>query len=98
MKKLLIFTMLFFSNLQMFAYTTWENNPNNWNNSTTNWDNSSTNWKNSPANWANNPMNPNANIIYDNNGKAQGYAVFKENGKGVNIYDFNGNRQEYYNF
>lgn len=99
MKKiiLMIAFLLSFNSIAL-AYTTWENNPANWENSSTNWDNNSMNWKNSPKNWNNNPMNPNANVIYDNKGNPQGYAVPKGNGKGVNIYNFEGDRQGYYNY
>ena len=57
-----------------------------------------TSWENSPNNWNNSRNNPNANLIYDNYGNAQGYAVPKANGTGVNVYDFDGNRRGYYNY
>lgn len=57
-----------------------------------------TSWENSPNNWNNSPNNPNANLIYDNYGNAQGYAVPKSNGTGVNVYDFDGKRRGYYNY
>ena len=57
-----------------------------------------TKWEDSPYNWDNSRYNPNANIIYDSQGQAQGYAVPKQNGTGVNVYDFNGKRQGYYNY
>ena len=99
MKKFLIVLLILIGVQQMTkAFTTWENSPNNWNNSEANWENSSNNWKNSPNNWINSPNNPNANLIYDNNGNPRGYAVPKSNGTGVNVYDFNGNRQVYYNY
>lgn len=81
-----------------FAFTKWEDSPYNWNNAEHNWQNSSSNWKNSPGNWNNSRYNPNANIIYNSQGQAQGYAVPKQNGTGVNVYDFNGKRQGYYNY
>lgn len=90
--------LLLLSCLPTFAFTSLGNSPNNWNNSANNWQNSSNNWNNRPNNW-NNPINsPNANIIYDSNGNAKGYAVLKSNGSGVNIYDFNGNRNGCYNY
>lgn len=98
MKKIvLLIIMLQISNCS-FAYTSWENSPNNWNNSEYNWNNSSYNWNNSPYNWQNSQYNPNANIIYDNNGNPQGYAVPKTNGSGINLYNFNGKRTNYYNY
>lgn len=97
-KYILILTLLFIIDSQGFAFTTWENSPNNWNNSVNNWQNSPNNWVNSPNNWNNSIYNPNANIIYDSNGNARGYAVPKSNGTGINIYDFNGNRNGYYNY
>ena len=99
MKKLIYLALFSFIFAQVsYAYTSWENNPYNWDNSENNWDNSSKNRRNSPYNWDNSPYNPNANIIYDNNGKPQEYAVQKPNGKGVNVYDFKGKRQGYYNY
>lgn len=83
----------------VLAYVPYENSPMNWNNNSMNYENSSMNFKNSPMNWDNSPMNPNAaNIIYDNNGNARGYAVPKSNGTGVNVYDFKGNRVNYFNY
>lgn len=96
-KVLLICIVCLFAN-SSFAYTTWENNPNNWNNSQYNWQNSPNNWNNSPNNWNNSRHNPKAMLIFDNNGNAQGYVVPKANGSGVNIYDLNGNRNNYYNY
>ncbi|CCY24403.1 tat pathway signal sequence [Brachyspira sp. CAG:484] len=99
MKKFILILMLLLINTtQVFAFTTWENSPNNWNNSINNWQNSPNNWVNSPNNWNNSINNPNANIIYDSNGNARGYAVPKSNGTGMNLYDFNGNRNGYYNY
>lgn len=84
--------------VRAFAYTSWENSSDNFNNSKYNYENSPSNYKNSPYNWNNSPSNPNAkNIIYNSNGKPQGYAVPKSNGTGVNLYDFNGNFQGYSN-
>ena len=91
MKKFfcLIFLSEILFSLPCFAYTTWENNPNNWNNSQYNWQNSPNNWNNSPNNWNNSRHNPKAMLIY---------VVPKANGSGVNIYDLNGNRNNYYNY
>lgn len=94
----IILICVFFLCQPCFAFTKWEDSPYNWNNAEHNWQNSSTNWRNSPGNWNNSRYNPNANIIYDSQGQAQGYAVPKQNGTGVNVYDFNGKRQGYYNY
>ena len=99
MKKILILiAIMLVSQTFVYSYTPWADSPNNWNNSENNWQNSSNNWKNSPNNWKNSPRNPNANLIYDNNCNPQGYFVTKQNGTGVNVYDFNGNRRGYYNY
>lgn len=97
-KRFIILICVFFLYQPCFAFTKWEDSPYNWNNAEHNWQNSSTNWRNSPGNWNNSRYNPNANIIYDSQGQAQGYAVPKQNGTGVNVYDFNGKRQGYYNY
>ena len=97
-KRFIILICVFFLYQPCFAFTKWEDSPYNWNNAEHNWQNSSTNWRNSPGNWNNSRYNPNANIIYDSQGQAQGYAVLKQNGTGVNVYDFNGKRQGYYNY
>lgn len=76
----------------------WADNPNNWDNKLDNWQNNPQNWANSPKNWKNDPRNLNAKIIYDSLGNALGYAVEKGSGKGVNFYDFYGNRTGYYNY
>ena len=99
MKQILFIVALSFVCAQCAeAFTSWENSPNNWNNSENIWENSPNNWQNSPNNWNNSRNNPNANLIYDNYGNAQGYAVPKSNGTGVNVYDFNGNRRGDYNY
>lgn len=99
MKKFLLSLLIILSAPSIcLAFTSWENSPNNWNNSENNWENSSNNYKNSPNNWTNSQNNPKANLIYDNHGNPQGYAVPKSNGTGVNVYDFNGNRKNYYNY
>lgn len=98
MKKILVLAILLALPTVSFGFTSWENSPNNCNNSVNNWENSPNNWQNSPNNWNNSRNNPNANLIYDNYGNAQGYAVPKANGTGVNVYDFDGNRRGYYNY
>ena len=73
----------------------WDSSPMNWNNSPLNWDNNSMNWKNSPMNWDNSPNRwGNERIIRDEHGRAQGYAVPKEDG-GINFFDFDGQRRGY---
>ena len=98
MKKIICVLLLNLICFPVFAYTSWENSPNNWDNSVNNFANSPNNFANSPNNWNNSVNNPKANIIYDNNGNPQGYAVPKSSGTEVNVYDFNGNRQGYYNY
>lgn len=98
MKKILSLICLLTFAPTCFAYTKWENSPYNYNNSENNWQNSSNNWNNNPGNWNNSRFNPDANLIYDSQGQAQGYAVQKQNETGVNVYDFNGKRQGYYNY
>lgn len=46
------------------------------------------NWDNSPNRWGN------ERIIRDEHGRAQGYAVPKEDG-GINFFDFDGQRRGY---
>jgi len=73
----------------------WESSPNNWDNSHLNYENNSLNFKNSPLNHDNSPLKlGNDRIVYDENGKATGYAVPKESG-GVNVYDLDGDRVGY---
>jgi hypothetical protein len=77
------------------AQTDWDSSPHNWKNSPYNWKNSPHNWRNNPHNWDNSPYKwNNDRIIRDNQGRAKGYAVPKEDG-GVNYYDFDGNRKGY---
>ena len=78
-----------------FAQTDWNGSPYNWKNSPYNYENSPYNFKNSPYNWDNSPYKwNNDRIIRDNQGKAKGYAVPKEDG-GANYYDLKGNRKGY---
>ena len=90
---LIALTLLFSSAAS--AQTDWDSSPHNWKNSESNWENNSSNWKNSPDNWENSPhKHNNDRIIRDNEGKATGYAVPKDDG-GTNYYDFEGNRKGY---
>ena len=66
-----------------------------WNSSPYNYENSPYNYKNSPYNYDNSPYKyNNERIIRDNQGRAKGYAVPKDDG-GTNYYDFDGNRRGY---
>jgi len=59
------------------------------------WNSSPYNYKNSPYNYENSPYKSyNDRIIRDNQGRAKGYAVPKEDG-GTNYYDLKGNRKGY---
>jgi len=77
------------------AQTDYNSSPYNYKNSPSNHENSSTNYRNSPYNYDNSPYKYNNDrIIRDNQGRAQGYAVPKDDG-GTNYYDMNGKRQGY---
>jgi hypothetical protein len=96
MKSLAIVCVVFllFSGTAV-AQTDWNSSPYNWENSPYNWENSPHNFKNSPYNWDNSPYKwNNDRIIRDNQGRAKGYAVPREDG-GTNYYDFDGNRRGY---
>ena len=96
MKSLAIaFVVLLLFSGAAVAQTDWNSSPYTWKNSPYNFDNSPHNFKNSPYNWDNSPYKwNNDRIIRDNQGRATGYAVPKEDG-GVNYYDFDGNRRSY---
>jgi hypothetical protein len=92
--SILISITLLFSGAA-FAQTDWDSSPHNWKNNESNWENNSSNWKNNPHNWDNSPHKYNNDrIIRDNQGRAKGYAVPKDDG-GANYYDLDGNRQGY---
>lgn len=96
MKSLaIVFTVLLIFSGAAIAQTDWNSSPYNWKNSPYNYENSPYNYKNSPYNYDNSPYKYNNDrIIRDNQGRAKGYGVPKEDG-GVNYYDFHGKRRGY---
>ena len=96
MKSLaILFTFLLLFSGAAIAQTDSNSSPFNPKNSPFNPDNSSFNPKNSPFNPDNSQFKPNNDrIIRDNQGRATGYAVPKDDG-GTNYYDLDGNRQGY---
>ena len=99
MRRFILATALFFCCTLISVGTAlgqdWNSNPSNWKNHPSNWDNNPNNWKNHPSNWDNNPNRwGNDRIVRDNQGNPQGYTVPRNDG-GLNIFDFQGNRQGY---
>ena len=91
----ILFTFLLLFSGVAIAQSDWNSSPYNYKNSPYNYENSPYNYKNSPYNYDNSPYKSNNDrIIRDNQGRAKGYAVPKEDG-GTNYYDLKGNRKGY---